>query len=129
SPPFEQSNGESDLLHKAINSVRGRTSEAAITLSNRLLSADRPLPVSLLDLLRAIAVDPNPIVRSVVLYELPFIVLKIPELGWNLFHSALNPIDHRLWPYTERVFYCQYYKHYQTVRPLLERLEVEGHED
>jgi hypothetical protein len=129
SPPFEQSDKELDLLHRALNSVKGRTAITAITLSNRLLSAGRPLPPSLVELLKSLSVDESPVVRAAVLYELSFIVVKTPNLGWYLFRSALTPIDAQVWPYVERVLYSQYYGHYPEVAPWLERLEIEGHED
>jgi hypothetical protein len=127
-PPFEETDQDFDLRTKAINSVRGQTAQAAIILSNRLLSA-RSLPDSLSDLLKSLALDKSATVRSLLIHDLPFIVIKAPELGWELFRSALTPIDERLWAYTERVLYHQYYGHYESVRPWVERLEVEGRED
>jgi hypothetical protein len=129
SPSFEESDQDLDLLTKAINSVRGQTAQAAIILSNRLLSSGRSLSDSLSNLLKSLAADKNVIVRSLLIHDLSFIVIKMPELGWELFRSALTPIDHRLWAYTERVLYHHYYGHYDSVRPWVERLEVEGHED
>jgi len=129
SPSFEDPLKDFDLITKAINTVRGQTTEAALTLSNRLLADSRSLPASLTNFHRSIAADKSVTIRALLIYELPFTVIKTPELGWELFRSALTPTDHRLWPYTERVLYHQYYGHYETVRPWIERLEVEGHED
>ena len=129
SPTTDQAEEDREFIFQAINSVRGQAAQAPLALSNRLLEAGLPLPELLPGLLNFFARDGNPIVRAILLHELPYTLLKLPELGWSLFRISLDPIDRRLWRYTERDLYYQYHDHYDQVAPWLERLECESDDD
>jgi hypothetical protein len=129
SPTMDQAEKNREFIGQAINSVRGQAAQAALALSNSRLEAGLPLPELLPCLLNFFARDSNPIVRAILLHGLPYIILKLPDLGWSLFRTSLDPIDRRLWLYTERDLYHQYHDHYDRVAPWLERLEYESDDD
>lgn len=115
-----------DLLTTAVNSVRGRAAEAALTLYNRLLEASQPVPEHLESVLRRCATDSGAAVRAMVIHLLPYTLLKAPELGWALFDDAMSISDPRLWASIEQCLYHQYHNRFERVYPWLERIENEG---
>jgi hypothetical protein len=125
-PTEEQVEKNDDLISVAINSTRGRAAEAAFSLCNRLLEAERSLPELLPPILHRFAQDPNPAIRALVLDQLPYTLHKAHDLGWALFTKSFEIPDAHLWSHAERCLYYQYRDHYERVRPWLDRLEREG---
>ncbi|MEB3218379.1 MAG: ATP-binding protein [Nostocales cyanobacterium 94392] len=118
-----------DLLSTAINSVHGVAVESAIKLCNKLLEKEQPVPEMLLLLLRHAASDTAIYVRIPVLRNLPFLMYKQPNLGWQLLADIFKESQTHLWKYTERCFYYQYENNFEQVSPYLNRLLDEGMEE
>lgn len=119
-------NSKNELYGKAINSAKGKASEAAITLCNRLLEKEQPLPELLPYLLHHFARDRVTFVRVPILQRLPFLMYKKPTLGWKLLADAFQEAQTNLWHYAEQCFYYQYQDNFHLVLPYLNRLLIEG---
>jgi hypothetical protein len=122
-------NNETDLDSIAINSTRGVAAKSAMTLCNRLLEKEQSLPEWLPFLLRYFARDSAIYVRVPVLEQLPFLMYKQPDLGWQLLADVFQEPQPHLWKYAERCFYYQYQEHFDRVEPYLNRLLHEGMEE
>lgn len=123
-PDRESSN---DALFVAINSTRGRSAEAAITLTDRRVEAGRPLPKLLVEALKRCAADPHPSIRALVLRSLPFLISRQPELGWSLFDRAIK-IDPVPWEQAYNCLYFHYYSEYSRVSRYLALLRTRSDE-
>ncbi len=119
-------NGPSERLHgEGINMVTGNIAEALMILTNVLHEHDIPLPELLPPTLRRFASHDHPAIRALILERLPFLQNRNPELGWDIFHRAMQ--DSRgLWRSAERCLYCAYHNHFEKVAPLLDRICCEG---
>lgn len=113
----------------AINSIHGVAAESAITLCNRLLENEQPVPEMLVLLLRQVARDAATYVRVPVLQHLPFLMYKNPDLGWQLLADVFKEPQLHLWKYAEKCLYYQYRNHFDQVAPYLNRLLQEGMEE
>ena len=82
-------------------------------------------PELLTPTLRRFASDEHPAVRSLILHRLPYLQSKNFELGWDLFHLAMQDAD-GLWQIAEPCLYYAYHNHFEVVSPLLARLRSEG---
>jgi hypothetical protein len=111
---------------RAINSGRGAAAAAAITLANRLLKADQPLPELLVHLLEHFAHDEAIYARWPILIRLPFLLYKKPDFGWQLLGRIFQEPQSSLWKDIEKCLYSQYRENFLKVRPYLERLKLEG---
>lgn len=120
---------EKDLASVAINSIRGVAAQGGMKLCNRLLEKGQPLPELLPFLLRHFARDSAIYVRVPVLQQLPFLMYKQPDLGWQLLADVFQEPQPRLWKYAERCLYYQYREHFDRVEPYLNRLLHEGMEE
>jgi hypothetical protein len=120
---------EKNLLSVAINSIRGVVAKSGMRLCNRLLEKGQPLPELLPFLLRHLARDSAIYVRVPVLQQLPFLMYKQPDLGWQLLADVFQEPQPRLWKYAERCLYYQYREHFDQVEPYLNRLLHEGMEE
>jgi hypothetical protein len=122
-------NNERDLISRAINSARGIAVISAMKLCNRLLENDQPLPELLPYLLHNFARDSAIYARVPILQHLPFLMYKLPSLGWQLLAEVFQEPQPNLWKYAERSLYHQYQSHFYKVAPYLERLMKEGMEE
>ncbi|MEO0926743.1 MAG: hypothetical protein AAFY63_12825 [Cyanobacteria bacterium J06643_13] len=118
-----------DLLTKAINSVRGVASGAAIILCNRLLEQEKPIPELLPHLLRHFSQDSTIFVRAPIVARLPYLIHKSPELGWQLLEDCFVNSEPKLWQYVERCLYYEYRDSFSLVKPYLDRLFNEAMEE
>ncbi|MDF5714927.1 MAG: hypothetical protein PUP93_13840 [Rhizonema sp. NSF051] len=116
-------------VNTAINSIHGVAAESAITLCNRLLENEQPVPEMLVLLLRQVARDAATYVRVPVLQHLPFLMYKNPDLGWQLLADVFTETQSQLWKYVEQCLYYQYRNHFDQVAPYLNRLLLEGMEE
>jgi hypothetical protein len=115
-----------DIAFAALNSIHGVAARSAITLCNRLLEKEQPVPELLLLLLRNVAGDTAIYVRIPVLQHLPFLMYKKPDLGWQLLAAVFKEPQSHLWEYTEMCLYYQYQNNFDRVAPYLNRLLHEG---
>jgi len=113
---------ENDLAQRAINTVRGKSAEAAMTMANRLLENDQQLPEVLISIIKRLASDPVLAVRVSVLNQLPFLTQKQPALGWSLFHRIMENASAHLWVHAERFLYYQYHHNYSDVSLALDSM-------
>ena len=120
---------ERDLGSIAMNSTRGTAAASAMTLCNRLLEKEQPLPELLPFLLHHFARDSAIYVRVPVLERLPFLMHKQCDLGWQLLADVFQEPQPRLWKYAERCLYYQYRDRFDQVEPYLNRLLHEGLEE
>jgi hypothetical protein len=118
-----------DPASTAINSVHGVAAKSAITLCNRLLEKEQPVPEMLFLLLRQAAHDTAIYVRIPVLERLPFLMYKNPDLGWQLLADVFKEPQPHLWEYAEQCLYYQYQNHFDRVSPYLNHLLHEGMEE
>lgn len=114
-----------DLLTMGMNMVKGDVAEALMILVNNLHERGSAFPELLSTTLRRYADDEHPAVRSLILRRLPYLQSKAFDLGWDLFHLAMQDAD-RLWEIAEPCLYFAYHSHFEVVRPLLARLRSEG---
>lgn len=114
-----------DLISLGINMVKGDVAEALMILANNFLETSRDLPELLAPTLRRYAVDEHPAIRALILRRLPYLQSKRFELGWELFHLAIQEVD-GLWQIAEPCLYYAYHNHFDVVWPLLERLRSKG---
>jgi hypothetical protein len=94
-----------------------------------LLKNDQPLPELLPYLLHSFARDSTIYPRIPILEHLPFLMYKLPSLGWQLLAEVFQEPQPNLWKYAERSLYHQYQSHFYKVAPYLERLMKEGMEE
>lgn len=113
------------LISIGINMVKGDVAEALMILANNLHECGSEFPELLAPTLRRFADDENPAVRSLILRRLPYLQSIAFDLGWDLFHLAMQDAD-RLWKIAEPCLYYAYHSHFEVVRPLLARLRSEG---
>jgi len=110
-----------DLISKGINMAKGDVTEALMTLTNKFLVRGEIYPELLIPTLRRFARDVNPAVRALVLRHLPYLQSKTFDLGWELFHLAVQDGD-GLWKIAEPCLYYAYHTHFEVVKPILARL-------
>lgn len=114
-----------DLLTMGINMVKGDVAEALMILANNLHECGSAFPELLAPALRRFASEEHPAVRSLILRRLPYLQSKAFDLGWDLFHLAMQDAD-RLWEIAEPCLYYAYHNYFEVVRPFLARLRSEG---
>lgn len=114
-----------DLISMGINMVKGDVAEALMILANNFQEHGSVFPELLTPTLRRFASDEHPAVRSLILRRLPYLQSKNFELGWDLFHIAMQDAD-GLWQIAEPCLYYAYHNHFEVVSPLLARLRSEG---
>lgn len=114
-----------DLITVGINMVKGDVAESLMILANNLHKRGNGFPEMLSPALRRFARDEHPAVRSLILRRLPYLQSKAFDLGWDLFHLAMQDAD-RLWGIAEPCLYYAYHNHFEVVKPLLARLRCEG---
>lgn len=114
-----------DLLTMGINMTKGDVAEALMILANNFQEQDSTFPELLAPTLRRFAGDEHPAVRSLILRRLPYLQSKQFELGWDLFHLAMQNAD-GLWEIAEPCLYYAYHNHFEVVKPLLASLRIEG---
>lgn len=114
-----------DLLTTGINMMSGNIAEALMISANNLEERGVALPELLPHGLRRFASNKHPAIRALILRRLPYLQSRNPELGWELFHLALQDAA-GLWQYAERCLYYAHHDHFQKVAPLLERIRREG---
>lgn len=114
-----------DLIAMGINMVKGDVAEALVILANNLHERGGGFPELLLPALRRFAGNEHPAIRSLILRRLPYLQSKAFDLGWDLFHRAMQNAD-MLWGIAEPCLYYAYHKHFEVVMPLLARIRSEG---
>ncbi len=117
-----------DLLTTGINMMSGNIAEALMISANNLEERGVALPELLPQVLRRLASNKHPAIRALILRRLPYLQSRNPELGWELFHLALQDAA-GLWQYAERCLYYAHHDHFQKVAPLLERIRREGNKE
>lgn len=113
------------LISLGINMAKGDVAEALMILANNLSECGNELPELLITALRRFAGDEHPAVRALILRRLPYLQSNSFDLGWDLFHLAMNSAE-GLWEMAERCLYYAYHSHFDVVGPLLARLRSEG---
>jgi hypothetical protein len=114
-----------DLLTLGINMVKGDVAEALMILADNLREHGSVFPELLAPTLRRFSSDEHPAVRALILRRTPYLQSKSFDLGWDLFHLAMQDAD-GLWQIAEPCLYYAYHNHFEVVRPLLARLRSEG---
>ena len=103
----DECTADAQLMHVGMNSVRGATADALMTLGAKRLDAGLQLPTLLPTLLLRLADDANPAVRAMLFCRLAYFQSK-SDLGWSLFERALYDREERLWPLAESCLYHSY---------------------
>lgn len=114
-----------DLINLGINMSKGAVAEALMILATKFQERGSVFPELLAPTLRRFARDEHPAIRALILRRLPYLQSKAFDLGWDLFHRALEDAN-GLWQITEPCLYYAYHDHFGVVRPLLARLRNEG---
>lgn len=115
-----------DLLTTGINMARGNAVEALMILANQLEKNHMPWPESLPHALRLFATDEHPAIRALLLRRLPYLQSHHPELGWELFHLAMQESSPGLWGMAAHCLYYAYHQKFDVVAPWLARIYREG---
>lgn len=119
--------GDSDhLLNTGINMIRGHIVEALMILVNQLQEKNIGFPDLLSPTLRRFAGVEHPALRVLILRRVPYLQSQNPELGWELYHLAMQGDATGLWETAEPCLYYAYHNHFEKVAPLLARLRREG---
>jgi hypothetical protein len=105
-PNREQS---TDSTFVAINSERGRSAQAALTLADRRVEAAQSIPALLAEALKRCAADSHVSIRALMLRSLPFLISRSPELGWSLFDRAIDAVPVS-W---EEAYNCLYFHYHR----------------
>ena len=114
-----------NLLTTGINMTSGNVAEALMVLVNNLHEHGDALPELLPPTLRRFASAEYPAIRVLILRRLPYLQSMNPELGWDLFHRAMQDAE-GLWQFAERCLYHAYHDQFEKVAPSLERICREG---
>lgn len=114
-----------DLLTTGINMANGKIAEAMMILANGFHERESVLPELLPPTLCRIAGDKHPAIRALILRRLPYLQSRNSELGWNLFHRAMQDAI-GLWQSAERCLYYAYRDQFKEIAPLLDRIAYEG---
>jgi len=114
-----------DLITTGINMVSGHVVEALMILANSLQEDNVPFPELLSPTLRRFAGNEHPAIRALILRRLPYLQSQNSELGWDLFHLAMQNAT-GLWQIAEPCLYYVYHNHFGKVAPLLARIHREG---
>lgn len=83
-------------------------------------------PEYLMPTLRQFAADEHPAIRSLILRRLPYLQSLQPDLGWELFHLAMQESTTGLWATAEPCLYHAYHQNFGIVAPWLSRLYHDG---
>jgi len=110
-----------DLLTAGINMMSGNVAEALMILANNFQERGIELPELLPPTLRRFAINEHPAIRALILRRLPYFQSQNPDLGWELFHLAMQDAV-GLWQSAERCLYYAYHDHFEKVAPSLERI-------
>lgn len=121
-PEESNDNDSRDLINIGINMTRGDVAEAVVVVATKWAQNDLPFPELLIPTLRRYARDPHPAIRAIILWRLPYLQSLALELGWDIFHLALEDNDENLWKIAEPCLYYTYYEHFSEVSDVLERL-------
>lgn len=113
-----------NLITTGINMKSGHVAEALMILVNSLQEHSVLLPELLPPTLHRFAINKHPAIRSLMLRRLPYLQGMNPELGWNLFHLAMQDATD-LWQIAEPCLYYAYHDHFEKVAPLLQRIRGE----
>lgn len=105
--------------------MSGHVAEALMILVNNLQKLSVPLPELLSHTLRHFAGNEHPAIRALILRRLPYLQSLNPELGWDLFHLAMQDAT-GLWQSAEPCLYYAYHNNFEKVSPLLARIHSEG---
>lgn len=122
SAPETVSNGDRDLINKGINTKRGNVAEAVMILATRWTEKQRPFPPLLKPTLRRYASDEHPAIRALILRRLPYLQYHDPDFGWALLALATADNDERLWKIAEPCLYHTYFRQFDKVAPVLQRI-------
>jgi ATPase family associated with various cellular activities (AAA) len=114
-----------DLISLGINMAKGDVAEALMILAKNLKQRGTEFPELLAPTLHRFANDAHPAVRSLILRHLPYFQSIDFDLGWSLFHSAMQDAN-GLWKIAEPCLYYAHHDNFEVVRPLLARLHTEG---
>ncbi|MEA1933430.1 MAG: hypothetical protein U9N60_03220 [Thermodesulfobacteriota bacterium] len=114
-----------DLITTGINMISGHVAESLMILPNSFQEHSVPFPELLSLTLRRFAGNEHPAIRALILRRLPYLQSQNPELGWDLFHLAIQDAT-GLWQTPERCLYYTYHSHFKKVAPLLARIHSEG---
>lgn len=114
-----------DLITTGINMIGGDIAEALMILANRFQKHSIPYPELLSPTLHRVTGNEHPAIHALILRRLPYLQSQNPELGWNLFHLAIQNST-GLWQTAERCLYYAYHNHFEKVAPLLARIHREG---
>jgi len=116
-----------DLIFTGINMMSGHVVEALMILANNFQEHSVPFPKLLLPTLRRFAGNDQPAICALIIQRLPYLQSQNSELGWDLFHLAMQDADTTgLWQIAEPCLYYAYHNHFGKVAPLLARIHCEG---
>jgi hypothetical protein len=114
-----------DLIDTGINMMSGHVAEALMILANTFQEHSVPFPELLSPTLRRFAGNAHSAIRALILQHLPYLQSQNYELGWDLFHLAIQD-DTGLWQIAEPCLYYAYHNHFEEVAHLLARIQREG---
>lgn len=113
------------LIGMGINMAKGDVADALMILANNFIEQGSIFPELLAPTLRRFASDEHSAIRALILRRLPYLQSKAFNLGWDLFHRAMQDPD-GLWQIAEPCLYYAYHNHFEIVGSLLARLRSEG---
>jgi hypothetical protein len=111
-----------------MNMMSGDAADALMIVATKLQEQRIALPELLPQALRRFSSNEHPAIRALILRRLPYFQSQNPELGWELFHLAMqNSVG--LWQSAEHCLYYAYHDNFKKVEPSLERIRREGNKE
>lgn len=123
------SGDSTDLITTGINMITGTIAEALMIMANNFQENEIEFPEQLAPTLNQFATYEHPAIRALILYRLPYLQGKNPELGWELFNCALQDESAGLWNHAERCLYYSYHERSEMVARLFDRIRSEGNKN
>lgn len=105
--------------------VSGHIVEAIMILTNNLQEKNIEFPDLLIPTLFRFSRSRYKAHQALILRRLPYVQSKNGNLGWQLFHEAMEEPS-GLWTYSERCLYYAYHRHVDQVEPILDQIYCEG---
>ncbi|WP_444935856.1 hypothetical protein ACJJIW_17185 [Microbulbifer sp. JMSA004] len=114
---------QQSYIGAGINAPRGIAASALMTIAEGFAKRKKPLCGELYLLLSRYASDPSMVVRSIVLWRLPYFLSREPEFGWELVELLMAGASPRLGKHLERTLYYQYHSNFHQVAPYIDQIK------
>lgn len=117
---------DTDLMTTAINTRSGNIASASMILINNLLKKNMAIPNDLQKIITKYTEGSYKPCKALILQRLPYTQYKDSLFGWKIFYTIMREDTDGLWRIAEPCLYHSYKKHFDTVKPILDRIYNEA---